>query len=260
MRKSWWTHSQNLNEKPGGRHGPKLVHGRAWLHGPNHKEIGVEWVFSLKPRYIGAKVERGAPGCEHDFALTLHFVFFSLYLHTSAIMPAWWLVEGYAEREYGLTYSFEGDLLSWDWHAKVWESSSRDPWWMHKGWFLRDVIFGDADYTSRELKKEIVEIPMPEGSYRGTVALSLAGWKRPRWPWVKEILRAEIDVPGGIPVPGKGENAWDCDEDAIYSLTTQASTVPEAIAAIVESALKTRRRYGGKDWQPQAKRVKEHGQ
>ena len=34
-----------------------------------------------------------------------------------------------------------------------------------------------------------------------------------------------------IPVPGKGENSWDCDDDAIHSSHGPHSTVHQAVAA-----------------------------
>lgn len=48
-------------------------------------------------------------------------------------------------------------------------------------------------------------------------------------------------------------NSWDCGEDAVYSLTTVAATVPEAIAKLVRSCLESRERHGGPNWRPAVK-------
>ena len=54
-----------------------------------------------------------------------------------------------------------------------------------------------------------------------------------------------------IPVPGKGENSWDCDDDAIHSSHGPHSTVHQAVAALVASGYRERTRYGsGPEWLP----------
>lgn len=78
-------------------------------------------------------------------------------------------------------------------------------------------------------------------------------WKRARW-FTHKNVRASVDIPAGIPHPGKGENSWDCGEDRTYGLTTKADTVEKAIAAVVESSLRDRRRYGGDNWTPSEKK------
>jgi hypothetical protein len=49
----------------------------------------------------------------------------------------------------------------------------------------------------------------------------------------RRIIHCEIEIPGGIPIPGKGENAWDCGEDAALSMTTPVNTIPEVIGQLV---------------------------
>jgi hypothetical protein len=58
---------------------------------------------------------------------------------------------------------------------------------------------------------------MPEGKYPAHVKRERRTWKRPRWftPLVREYW--DVDVESGIRVPGKGENSWDCDDDAIFA-------------------------------------------
>lgn len=53
-----------------------------------------------------------------------------------------------------------------------------------------------------------------------------------------------------VPVPGKGENDWDCGDDAIHGSTFAATTIPEAIGKMVGSAMRTRERYASLDWRP----------
>lgn len=93
--------------------------------------------------------------------------------------------------------------------------------------------------TRREVASVAYTVPvaivMPEGAYAATARLEQSRWRkylgpyrltrrsrrrlriplwlqRPRW-------RVSIDVPAGLPVPGKGENSWDCGPDATYGVT-----------------------------------------
>jgi len=60
----------------------------------------------------------------------------------------------------------------------------------------------------------------------------------------------EIEVPDGAPVAqfaGKGENSWDCDEDAIYGMFApypKYERPSDAAWAYVEAVIRNRRRYG----------------
>ncbi|HXI16285.1 MAG TPA: hypothetical protein VNM48_07925, partial [Chloroflexota bacterium] len=74
----------------------------------------------------------------------------------------------------------------------------------------------------------------------------------PHWPLTRRMVRADVQVPEGVPHPGKGENAWDCGEDATYALTCAEQTPEAAVGRLVESVLRDRRRYGGDQWRPQA--------
>src|SRR5690606_25314615 len=80
----------------------------------------------------------------------------------------------------------------------------------------------------------------------GKASLYISTWKRPRWPFATRIRRVQIDMDKDeqIPVMGKGENSWDCGEDATYGITVAADTIEAGVAKLVESILRSRRRYG----------------
>jgi len=94
-----------------------------------------------------------------------------------------------------------------------------------------------------------------DGCYPATVRFFESTWKRPRWPWSKKIVRADIYPDTPIPYPGKGENSWDCDEDATHSMMTAEETELGAVVAMVESVLRSRYRHGGLSWRPKLKVV-----
>lgn len=108
---------------------------------------------------------------------------------------------------------------------------------------LRDRLFGRPRCETTEGPWESVEIPMPEGNYAGRVRKETRVWKRPRWPWIRQ-RRVEwwVDMIEGVPHAGKGENSYDCGDDAVMG--TGGSTRAEAIANVTRAALRNRERYG----------------
>jgi hypothetical protein len=122
----------------------------------------------------------------------------------------------------------------------------------YKGVFLMDLLFGSADYVRSPTMQKKIEIYLPEATYQGTAEAYVATWTRPRaWWWKKQVHRVELQFPDGIPIPGKGENVHDLDEDATYSSNRTADTIEEAAQAFIEDILKTRRERGGAEWLPE---------
>lgn len=83
------------------------------------------------------------------------------------------------------------------------------------GTTLTDALFGKPKHSLEILSEQ--DITMPEGKYPAHVKRERRTWKRPRGftPLVREYW--DVDVESGIPVPGKGENSWDRDDDAIFA-------------------------------------------
>lgn len=146
-----------------------------------------------------------------------------------------------------VSVSVHDKAVWWEfWHPRhEWKSST--PRWRCGNWHPIDSILGKQKHSKEVIEGPVaVEIPMPEGGYPATVAIELCRWKRPRWPWPSvELKRADVDIPGGIGVPGKGENSWDCGDDAIYRSSFPANSVEAAIGSVVGDVLRTRKRYGG---------------
>ena len=66
------------------------------------------------------------------------------------------------------------------------------------------------------------------------------------------MLRTEIEPNTSVPIPGKGENSWDLDDDAIHSGIYPTGIAQEAASSLAKSAMRTRKRYGGPNWVPDA--------
>ena len=94
-----------------------------------------------------------------------------------------------------------------------------------------------GDLSSRSLP--------PEGTYQAHAVLEELVWSRPRW-FKERMTRVDFEIPNGIPHAGKGENSWDCGDDATFGMSTgECKSIPEGIGKLVGSCLQTRIRYGG---------------
>src|SRR5664279_501473 len=101
----------------------------------------------------------------------------------------------------------------WDDSEGSWEKGKK---YRRFHWTYLDTIFGKAKHNLEIVREEDIKIVMPEGTYDGHAKFERRTWRRPRS--LRTLTREywDIDVPKGLPVPGKGENSWDCDDDAIY--------------------------------------------
>jgi len=227
----WW-HWQNLNERRHRSNGSGLRHGRAWLHW-GRRTWQVSWHFF---RDAGFSV-----GVHFDDGMNLHLQ-----------LP--WLLSVFFFIPFGpgVREARECEISFRDWTlrinplSKAMSWSSSDPWWV-RGLSLNvtDVIFGCTEHHSEIVSEHKVLVPMPEGMYPGTVKINHSTWTRSRWPgvWLRRI-DSQIDMETGIPCSGKGENSWDCGDDALYGCGSSEPTVEAAIAAAVKASLESRRRYG----------------
>lgn len=134
-------------------------------------------------------------------------------------------------------------LIAWE----IW----REPGVSRRGdrrnvvWSWDRWLFGDPsiDKTLRESGTTVV--PMPEGPYHATYEIHNVTKSWPRFRRPKVNTSGRISVEGGIYVPGKGENSWDCGDDAIYSVGSRDATEEALVASFVSSVYRSRLRYGG---------------
>lgn len=262
-------HWQNLDEDRANRlKGRGWRHGRAWLSvGPNDErrypgrpwDFGIEWVLgALGHRWLGASVALGEGDRDAELAANIHVPGVALYIHALTPLTRRLTALLCRNKTHGYRSSKE---LSFGFvrrpttlRYKLWT----DPWgedgapkWRDLYLELRPLLFGPARYQRQVLEERDVLIPLPERAYPATAVLTECTWTHQRFGWPRRrVVRAEIEIPGGLPTPGKGENAWDCGDDAINSITTPADTIPQGIAHLVESVLTRRERYGGRHWAP----------
>lgn len=243
VRGIYW-HSQNLNEDSRGRiKGSKFWNGRAWLYLPHpfsaekrkhHQsiELGFEWSFRWR-QSIGVNFHTN----DERAVLNLHFGFLSLYPSvTNLLTTRNWRDTGIEWHGGYLWLNFYHDDDGW---AKGWNG-------LHLAINFADLLLGRKKHSDIVIETVRAVVPMPEGSYPATITFHERTAKRPRW-FTDRYITANIKPDEPIGIPGKGENSWDCDDDALFEMSCGASTVPEAIAAMVQSALRTRGKYGWSD-------------
>lgn len=161
---------------------------------------------------------------------------------------------GYWPRRIGVRW-FDGTL--W---LSCWEnsecSSARDPWWQRITFTPLDFLFGMPRHSAETLFLTYRTIAIGSERHQVQAELKLETWTRPRWPFwpfERSVRRAHMKCEAGIPIPGKGENSWDQDEDASYGLTCVATSVDDGIEQWIDTIQKTRKRYGGENWKPSQK-------
>ena len=149
----------------------------------------------------------------------------------------------------------DGLHAHWNLWTPTCEWSHTTPRWRNGGAFLWTLVFGDTTCTTTKGDPQPVEIPMPEGVYPGVGTVEHRTWTRPRWPfgpWY-EARSITIESKGGVPMPGKGENAWDLDDDALFASSSRSRTLGEAVGEFVGAVLERRERHAGLTWRPTPK-------
>jgi hypothetical protein len=262
----WHIHSSMQNLKKEERHTRDWFYRRGWFwfrnYNPDHKEptshkirnITFSWSLLIPDRHPGIGLTVHGAGADDDLSFHLGCGLFSLWLSLEGVFS-----RAFKYRKVGKHYVDDNEVSLRFFHQGVWwmfwmspnESSSKDPKWRRGSWYPLDTIFGRKNYSSQAIRTSNIVIPMPEGQYAATVELTEDTWQRPRAWWTSHRLqRAHIDCERGIPHPGKGENSYDCEDDATYGLTTEAANEAEAIGKMVASVMRSRQKYGGLDWQP----------
>jgi hypothetical protein len=234
-------HWQNLHKADG--HGDAPLHGRAWFRFGDRTALRFEW--NLLADFVHAHF---ALSDEAEVQASVALKPIAIWLTFESWPLLGKLTQQTGDREVGI--SVHDGCVWWKLGVDPNTWSSEDPVWMQGSWSYVDALFGKARVERKDIgKPERVTIPMPEGLYEGSCTMTLVRVGRPRWfSTMHRTAQIELDRP--LPIPGKGENSWDCDEDAIYSQSGPARSPAEAVAHLVESALTTRERHGGKDWRP----------
>lgn len=138
------------------------------------------------------------------------------------------------------------------------EMDSSKPALLDVYWDYADWLFGRQIYSEGRRNVTIGHVPakqtitLPEGDYELQIESYTSYWHRPRSPFVKSVERVDIHPLVPVPIPGKGENSWDLDDDAIYDSTEprKGRTLEKIAEDFRDSILDRRERYASRTWVP----------
>jgi hypothetical protein len=161
----------------------------------------------------------------------------SLYVQIRVLHPK-------RSREFSIAIH-DGSVWIHPWTDPDGDWSSKGKWWrqticLH----VSNWVLGKVRYENRKTETRDVLIPMPEGCYRAVATHEILRHRRRFWP-TRCWDRWDIQIPGGIPFSGKGENSWDCGDDGLFGIGGGGSrSLEETIGACVASVLTSRRKNG----------------
>lgn len=222
------------------------------LHAPR-SEFTVSW--NLFGTGFGLGFQFGRNGGESDVGLDLYLGrFLSLWLRARHPWLRWLRSskerhpdDWYEARHYGVRlFPYRGCFLRAQCGERENRWSRSDPWWRSMS-LTTTTILGRQRFETVDGDSGMTRVPLPEGSYSASWTEKLSERRFVRFPFSllppKRRRYVSLDIPGGIPVEGKGENSWDCGMDGVMGVSGR--TVEDTVANAVRAVLRDRDRYGG---------------
>lgn len=242
----------------------RLLHTRAFFHFDSGKQVSIE-ICSRPSFHWYMSVD----GCDADLKFSFWFIF-SFWITFHRFLPKSW----YPRKKHDVYGSLpeEKEIGVRFHHYKMWVTLWKDDdYSYHKSW--RKFIVRPFDWISKTKceNKDTGEfedylLPFLEGNYWVRVHREYWEWKAKyrifAWFLDKKGYRYVVKAGYGkgagftevpIPVEGKGENSWDCDEDARWSVTfglNKHFSFREAALDFWQDTMKDRIRHGGRTWIP----------
>lgn len=234
-------HSQDINEDK--RH---FFSRRGWASIWNTRNdnkafggLGFHWEATILSHFLHITLSMG--GEDRELGLSFACYIFALWLSIENILPRSWFGWDGWPRKTGIS-----------WHdGALWIEANAGINGQPLVLNIVDWLLGRQQYSHRVLEKQddaTVYIEADDRFYDCTVELAEDSWKRPRWPRIQKIVHADVRFVVPVPIPGKGENSWDCGDDAIFSSCFAAASIPEALEHVKTDVLRRRAKYGGKNW------------
>lgn len=228
-----------------------------------HCTIGghVSWHWGTRFCHLEFKCDTG-DGYDFVLSLGIPWVLSLWFVHS---MPRWCMqrlpqhhfsfegVNGRCEGSYPESREISLRIHHWTLWWTLWMSDnewrSTDPKWRRGAFHFDRLLFGRQEYACEPIGTPWQGgVWMPEGMYPVLVTKQRETWFRSRGPWqyahrtrVSCDVRCEI----GIPFPGKGENSWDCGDDALFATAIATANIEEACQQFGHIVLEYRQRYGG---------------
>lgn len=237
------------------------LEGRHWFWRDEHykSRVHLEWYLLWRSRSCGVSVTFN--GCD-DEGLLLHLAIpflFNVYIGLTfawinRLMPTrpYKRADGTVmalpdERECSL--SIHSGCLWWSFYRNPNEWNWDDPRWMRGSFDPAKFFLGDVKHWREDEAPVDGVIQLPEGEYQFKGSTYIGVWKRPRWLATRDrIYHVDFDPP--LPIPGKGTESYNCDDDGTYGCSGPAESLEAFLQQQVKQTLEHRERYGGKKWTP----------
>lgn len=223
-----------------------LRKSRFWLYLDKQSERCINLEYVIWTHFWGADIELFCGDGDRDLQLYLACGLFAVWLTFEDILPIRWRPDYNkrfsSAREIGISIHDQRIFVNL-WNDPMGWSAS-DPWWWSFTLHPVDWVFGKTKYSEKEIE-HYENVPLricQHEEYSATVRLFESTWKRPWWS-ARKIRRASVKVEKGVRHPGKGTMSYNCDDDFLYSLTTPADSVEEALNKFRDSVLDMRKRY-----------------
>lgn len=256
-RLGWWMHTSRDNAEKRSQ--------RIWFHRQDdrpprdsRKLYITRWNLELywfRLKFDWGLEFRMEDDCEGTFGLRIAIPFIlTFYLSLDARNYDWVekITGQYESRTWGWRVNTDAAQLMWRKAGNGWGADTSK--YGHSWYFSWDRLKGKCTYTAT--KGEIVVRTFTQPAFKSRPAsehqmtLTRTTW---RWtyanPFVKTIERVGWDVSfenGQTPpsFSGKGENSYDCDDDAIWGTSFDVATVGEAVLLYIAKVTEQRQRYG----------------
>lgn len=209
---------------------PKWRAGRyiIWLDRKDkHRSLSFEWDSGLHS-WLGFKFKWG--GEERDLQTMLGLGFITI----------WFTPEGWCKykTEYSTGIMYYRGAITFNLWTPERLFGKPLPWYKERSYYInpwervKDRVLGKKKYST-EVISEHNEVITLEKDYPVLVSMQIATWKRPRW-FPMRLYRPELEMLVPIPFPGKGENSWDCGDDAVHSTTMAGRKTPYTVKEVLE--------------------------
>lgn len=168
----------------------------------------------------------------------------SAQVNSATLKPA-------SSRRFSLSFDLDG-WVHWNLGRDPDELFDSSP--LHGVLNWKEAVLGSIEQSRVVTRTVRTTLSLPEGSYPCTVQLvDVTVWNKnlPRLTRTTERqCEVKFDEPCP-PFPGKGENAYDLDQDCLMSHSGPGATVSEALAECFRFVMSRRERHGGLHWSPE---------
>lgn len=190
------------------------------------------------------------------FLFSWYFGLDALFGYTDWWKNLWRIRSKFGSRKFEFGWlpaygSVDGGSFKCSFGGKLYEWSSRDPWWYSFSFTPKTFFCGKTKYEEtdkatvdrRVLVKGDHKYPDQEYDLICKVFESKWSWKRFLKPLIITRTNVEVANGGQVPHPGKGTADYNCGEDGLRSQTSAESDPDKAIEKFVDQVYWYRKNY-----------------